>query len=84
MQCPTFTFKNRLTGETVVINQSDFHQERYQYLTNLGNLNDWKKVSENNAGGDEGYRLARFNSDIQIEILDKRKIDRLGQKIIFS
>ena len=83
MQCPTFTFKNKETGETVTINQSDYNNERYQYLTSLGSLNNWERVSENNAGGDEGFRLSRFNSNVQIGLLDIRKIDKLGQKIIF-
>lgn len=72
MRCPTFTFKNNSTGETVTINQCDYLQSRYQYLTNL-TLSDWSRVGENNAGGDIGFSQSREISDIAIQIKDKRK-----------
>lgn len=83
MQCPTFTFKNNSTGETVTINQSDYLQDRYQYLTNLGSLNNWERISENNAGGEEGFRASQFNANVVIGLLDKRKVDKLGKKVKF-
>lgn len=84
MRCPTFTFKNKQTGKVIVINQSDYNQDRYQYLTNLGSLNNWERISESGAGGDEGYQASKANSDIAIMIKDKRKIDNLGVKVKFA
>ncbi len=83
MRCPTFTFKNKQTGKCLTINQSDYLQDRYQYLTNLGSLNNWERISENNAGGQEGFIASKQNSDIAIEILNNRKQDNLGKQIIF-
>lgn len=84
MRCPTFTFKNNQTGETITINQSDYLQERYQHITNLGSLNNWERISESGAGGNEGFEASKANSDIAIQIKDNRKKDNLGKKIIFA
>ena len=84
MRVPTFTFKHKSTGQEITINQCDYNQDRYQYLTNLGSLNNWERISESGAGGDEGYQASKVNSDIAIMIKDKRKIDNLGKKIKFA
>lgn len=84
MRCPTFTFKNKQTGQCITINQSDYLNERYQYITNLGSLNNWERISESGAGGNEGFEASKVNSDIAIQILDNRKQDRLDKQIILA
>ena len=84
MRTPTFTFKNSQTGETIVINQSDYLQERYQHITNLGSLNNWERISESGAGGNEGFEASKAGGDIAIMIKDKRAKDNLGKKIKFA
>ena len=83
MRCPTFTFKNKKTGDTVVINQSDYNNERYQYLTNLGSLNDWERVSET-SGDKGGFEASKMGGDIAIGVKKKRAKDHLGIKVKFA
>jgi hypothetical protein len=81
-RCPTFTFKNRETGKKVTINQSDYNDKRYAYLTGL-DMSNWTRVSESNAGGDVGHAKSKLNGDMAINILNKRKIEPLNQKVKF-
>ena len=83
MRCPTFTFKNNQTGETIVINQSDYLQDRYKHITRLDNLNSWERVSET-SGDAGGFEVSKGNSDIAIMLVDKRAKDNLGKKIKFA
>ena len=81
MRVPTFTFKNCGTGQEITINQCDYNDARYQYLTGL-NVGGWERVRET-SGDKGGYEISKKISDMAINIKDKRKTNPLKQKIIF-
>ena len=83
-ECPTLIFRNRVTGRQVVINESEYNDGRYMYLTNLSSLNNWRYIGKHNAGGENGYVRSREIGDIAEGVKRRRSKDKLGQKIKFS
>lgn len=81
--CPTFKIKNRDTGETRIVNQSDYYSD---FRTGCGRFKSvcmggpWEIVSENHAGGDEGYQESKENLEMVAAIELKRQRERAAKQ----
>lgn len=78
MKVPTFRIRNRVTGRITTVNQADYHSDfrtGHGRFTSVLSGGDWEIISENHAGGDEGYRLSKQNIDMMVGIEMNRERD---------